>query len=307
MFEQIGLSPRDRCIGELPATGGTLRNIICPFTNGSLDSLDTLYEPAPGPGGQLLYLREASPPDGITAINSALVLAPESEPLAAVTIQPYPYTALNGKIHQGISNIRWLSETRAVYLAEKVLYIAPCSACPLDTVRTGIEIVQVDLSGPAPAPTIIPNTDEASSLATGTDPDQIFFTRNGDARVYRLTLSTGDLSVVHDFGPGVIARDVSVVGNRMFAVTGGRVSFVIDPTLGSLQQDAGGTLQMVDLASGNASPLIVIERFFRRPAASPRGDRMVAEAFQAIITTCGLICRDTTISKVADLWLFDIP
>jgi hypothetical protein len=284
-----------------------VQNIICPVSEGSLDSLDTLYEPAAGPDGQLLYLREATPPGAITAINSALVLAQEAAPLAAVTIRPYPYTAQNGKIHQGISHIRWLSATRALYLAEKILYISECSACPLDTVRTGIEIVQVDLSGATATTTIIPNTDEASSIATGANGDQVFFTRNGDSRVYQLTLSNGDLSVVHDFGPGVIARDVSIVGNRLFAVTGGRVSFVVDSTLGSLQKDAGGTLQMVDLGSGNSSPLIVLERFFRRPAASPRGDRMVAEAFQAIITNCGVICRDTSISKVADLWLFEIP
>jgi hypothetical protein len=307
MFEATGASPKDRCLGELPPTGGTIRNIICPDSPGSRDSLDTLYEPAPGPDGQLLYLREASQPNGITPLTSALVLAPDSNPLAAVTIQPYPHTAQNGKIHQGISNIRWLSASRAVFLAEKVQYLALCGSCPIDTVRTGIEAVLLDLSGPAPVTSIIPNTDEASSLATGTDGDQLFFTRNGDARVYRMVLSTGDISIIHDFGPGIIARDVQVVGNRMFAIILGRVSFVIDPVLGSVQRDEGGQLAMVDLASGNSSPLIVPGRFFRRPAASPAGDHLAAEAFPAVITSCGIICRDTTITKAADLWLFDIP
>lgn len=307
MFEAIGESPRDRCLGELPPTGGTIRNTICPASTASLDSLDTLFEPSPGPNGQLLYLREASPPDGITAHTAALVLAPDSNPLAAVTIQPYPYPAPNGKIHQGISNIRWLSETSVVYVAEKVLYLSPCGPCPIDTVRTGIEVVMVDLSGSVPTASIVPNTDEVSSLAVGTDSGQIYLTRNGDPRVYLMTLSTGDVSVVHDFGPGVIARDVQIVGNRLFAITLGRVSFVMDPTLGSVQEDAGGQLNMVDLSTGNSSPLIVTGRFFRRPAASPLGDRLVAEGFPADIVGCGPTCSDTTISKVADLWLFDIP
>ena len=307
MFEQIGLSPRDRCLGELPSSGGTVRNIICPVTVESLDSLDALFEPAAGPNDRLLYLREASPPDGITPASAALVLADEADPLAAVTIRPYPYTATSGKIHQGISNIRWLSATTAAYLAETVMYIAPCGACPRDTVRTGIEIVQVDLSASPPTLTIIPNTDDASSLAVGADSGQIIFTRNGDSRVYQMTLSTGDISIIHDFGPGIIARDVHVVGNLLFAVTGGEVSFVVDSTLGPVQRDGGGALQMVDLGSGNSSPITVTERLFRRPAVSPRGDRVVVEAFQAFITSCGPVCLDTTVSKVADLWLIDIP
>ena len=307
MFEEISASPRDRCLGELPATGGTVHNIICPVTVESLDSLDTFYEPAVGPNGKLLFLREASPPDGITAISSALVLADESDPLAATVIQSYPYTASNGKIHQGISNIRWLSDTRAVYLAEKVLYLSPCGPCPVDSVHTGIEVVLVDLSGPSPTTSIVPNTDEVSSIDATADPDTIIITRNGDSRVYQLSVSTGTTTIIHDFGPGQIVRDVQVRGNRLYAVVGGRVSFVMDPVLGSVQQDASGQLVAVDLSNGNSSPLLVTERFFRRPAVSPQGDHLVAEAFQAIIVSCGSICRDTTISKVADLWLFDLP
>jgi hypothetical protein len=82
---------------------------------------------------------------------------------------------------------------------------------------------------------------------------------------------------------------------------------VVDPVLGPVQRDEGGQLTAVDLSNGNASPMIVAERFFRRPTISPQGNRLVAEAYQATIVGCGSICRDTTISKVADLWLFDLP
>ena len=307
MFEAIGATPRDRCLAELPATGGTIRRTVCPVTAGSLDSLDTFFEPAPGPQGKLLYLREASPPDGITANSSALMLAEESSPLAATVVRTYPYTASNGKIHQGISQIRWLSDTRAVYLAEKVLYLSPCGPCPVDTVRTGIEFVQVDLSGPAPALSIVPNTDEVSSIDATADPDQIIITRNGDPRVYQLTVSTGATAILHDFGTGEIARDAQVRGNRLYAIIRGRVSFEVDPVLGSVQRDESGQLMAVDLSNGNSSPMIVGDRFFRRPNPSPAGDRLVAEAYQATVVACGSICRDTTISKVADLWLFDLP
>jgi hypothetical protein len=240
-------------------------------------------------------------------MTSALMLGDASNPLAATAIQQYPYTASNGKIHQGISNIRWLSDTRAVYLAEKVLYLSACGSCPTDTVRTGIEVVQVDLSGPAPAMSIVPNTDEVSSIDATADPDQIIITRNGDPRVYQLTVSSGATVILHDFGPGQIVRDATVRGNRLYAITKGRISFEVDPVLGSVQRDESGQLVAVDLSTGSASPIFVTERFFRRPTASPLGDQLVAEAYQAIIVGCGPSCEDTTISKVADLWLFDLP
>jgi hypothetical protein len=307
MFEAINASPRDRCLGELPATGGTIRNIICPVSVRSLDTLDNFFEPSPGPGGKLLYLREASLLNQLAPLNSALLLADESAPLAGTVVRAYPYTASNGKLHEGISHIRWLSEDRAVYLAEKVLYIGPCPACPPDTVRTGIEVVQVDLAGPTPTLSIVPNTDDVSSIDATGDPDQIIITRNGDPRVYQLSVSTGATSIVHDFGPGEIARDAQVRGDRLYAIIRGRISFVIDPVLGPVQKDESGQLVTVDLTTGISSPMIVLERFFRRPEVSRLGDHLVAEAYPAIVVGCGPGCADTTLSKLADLWLFDLP
>jgi hypothetical protein len=306
-FEAIEADPRDRCLGELLPTGGTVTNIICPVTAGSVDSLDNLSEVAPGPDGRLLYVRESSPPDGITPSSSALVLASDRDPLNAIIVRAYPYTAANGKIHQGISNVRWRSETRAIFLAETVLYLAACGGCPTDTVRTGIEMVEVDLSGPQPTTSVVPNTEETSSLTIAADSDLVIFTRNGDGRVYQLTLSTGEISIVHDFGPALVARDVQVINNQLYAIVGGRVSFVLDPVLGSVQRDDGGALFTVDLSNGTSSPMPVTDRFFRRPAPSPSGNRLAVEAFPAVINACGPNCLDTTISRLADLWLFDIP
>jgi hypothetical protein len=305
MFEAIDLDPRDRCIGELPPAGGTIRRTVCPVSAGSIDSLDAWYEPASGPDNRLLYLRESSIPGRLSPDQSALVLADGSDPLAATTLRPYPYTAQNGKLHQGISHIRWLSATSAVYLAEKVLYIGECPACPPDTVRTGIEIVRIDLAGPAPAFSIVPNSDETSSIGTGPGPDEVIITRNGDSRVFQLTLSTGTLNPIYDFGPGRIVRDVQVTGNRMYAIVGGAVTFTVDPVFGAIQRDKVGQLVAVDLDTGHSSPMFVSDRLFRRPVLSPDGRRMVAEGFVAIITGPG--GADTTLSPLADLWLFDIP
>jgi hypothetical protein len=262
---------QDRCLAELPPTGGTIRAVFCPATLGSL---------------------------------AGLMVASLENPLEATLVQPYPYTAANGKIHQSISHIRWLSAAKAVYLAERVNYIFPPGNGPVDTIRTGLELVQVDLSGPAIQ--IIPNTDETSSVSAGSNPDEVYLTKNGDARVFKLTLSTGTQVVVHDFGTGEIARDVEVVGNRLYAIVGGEISFVVDPVLGSLQRDGGGQIRMVDLTNGSVDSLVVPDRLFRRPTPSPTGGAMIAEGYQVtIISLPGF--QDIIISTVADLWYFEVP
>ena len=307
MAEATGSVPPDRCLAEIPATGGTIRQTICPISIESRDTVDAFSEPAFGPGGKLLYLRDASPPNRLAPLSSALILADASNPLAGTVVQSFPHTASNGKLHDGLSHIRWLSPTRAVYLAEKVLYIGPCPACPPDTVRTGIEVVQVDFSGPSPAFSLVPNTDEVSSVDATDDPDQIIITRNGDPRVYQLSLSSGATSVVYDFGPGEIARDAQVRGSRLYAIIRGRISYATDSVLGPVQKDESGQLVTVDLTTGQLSAMIVLERFFRRPEVTRRGDHLVAEAYRAIVLGCGPGCADTTLSKLADLWLFDLP
>jgi hypothetical protein len=308
MFEDVSRDDRDRCLAELPATGGTMRNILCPATLESFDSVDALYEPAFGPDGRLLYLREASLFNSATPFIAALMLNNEDDPLKPTVVRTYPYTASNGKLHQGIADVTWLSATTAVYVAQEVIYSALCSTCPLDTLRTGIELVKVNLAGPAPTTEIVPNTAEISSVSAGTDGDEIFFTRNGDSRVYSMNINDGAASIVHDFGGGQIARDVSVVDNRLLAVVGGKVSFLDEPILGPVQRDDGGEIRMVDLTTGAETPLGISDHLFRRPALSPARDRLVAEGISVVVVNCGPGCADTVlVGRSADLWLFEVP
>jgi len=126
----------------------------------------------------------------------------------------------------------------------------------------------------------------------GESADFIFYTLGGDSRVYRRGLSTGEVAVAHDFAAAGIARDVHVVGNRLVAVVGGDVSFAYDSVLGyDVQRDRGGSLYLVDFTTGAETPLPGGTPPLRRPALSPSGKRVVAEAAAA---------------GVADLWMFDL-
>jgi hypothetical protein len=193
-------------------------------------------------------------------------------------------------------------------VGQTVSYRSACAACPLDTVTTGVKVALLDLSQPG-APAIVPGTDLASGVSPGASADEIFYTLGGDARVFRRVLSSGEVSVAHDFGAAGIAREVRVAGRRLVAVVGGHVTFEVDSLLGPTQWDSGGVIHVVDLDTG-ADQELETALFFRRPALSPAGDRVVAEGYSPIIRFVPDPegeHPDTTVETTGDLFLLRAP
>jgi hypothetical protein len=108
----------------------------------------------------------------------------------------------------------------------------------------------------------------------------------GDGRVFQLALPDGAPSVVHTFGRG-IARDVSAAGDRLLALVGGHVQYLVHPQFGPLQIDSGGAMVLFDPVSSNETsvPFVLLgdpmnpdpDRA-RRPVISPDGHVAVFEA-----------------------------
>ena len=183
--------------------------------------------------------------------------------------------------------------------------------CETDTIATGLWVALLDVSAPGMPPAAVPGTDFASGVSPGASEDEIYYTLGGDTRVFRRVLSSGDVSVAHDFGPAGIARDVDVAGGRLTAIVGGRVAFSVDPTLGPTQWDSGGMVHVVELSSGT-DVVLPGPGLFRRPALSPAGDRIVAEGYpvrtaQVIDPATQQETTVTTVGRAGDLYLFDTP
>ena len=282
----------ERCLGWLTATGGTLSRVVCDRAPGYLDSVTVFEEPAVAADGRLAYVASRSALGKIAADRSALVLGTLADPTDVRPVRSIPYTAPNGTVHDAIMQVHWLDGHTLVYLAERVDYPRACSSCRPDTLRTGLELVLLDVSPAVPVPQVVPSTLYATSVAPGESGDVIYYTLIGESRVHRRTLSSGADSVVHDFGAG-IARDVTVIGTRLVAVVGGSVSVAYDSVLGHpVQADGGGPLYVVDLASGGAT-VLSSALSFRRPALSPSGGG-------------GHLVVDV-VSASLDLWMFDLP
>ena len=309
--ERLDRVDHDRCLAFLPAGGGAITGYVCAVTS-SDDSTQVLEEAAPGSAGRLVYVRMTThrlPARPLTPDAQALVLSTLSDPNTVRVLRTIPYTPpWGGTPHLGVGYVSWRDSTKLVYLAQSVSYPRDCGSCPPDTVRTGMEIVTLDLAPAAPVLSQVPGTDNASSVTVGASGDTIYFTRNGDGRLYRHVFSSGAADTIYDFGPD-IARDASYRAGRVVVVVGGPV--VYDS---SRQEDGGGDLQVVDVATRTATPLPRTiggrQVFYRRPVFSPNGQELVAEGVEFVVDSTFIFPNlfiDTTYLTGNDLWQRAVP
>ena len=302
----VGARESDVCLGRLPASGGSQQQLTCALTPNSINLTDALESAAPATDGRLAFVAATSNIGAGGPDAQSIALATVGDPVTRQSLQLVPYSIPGGRLHTGVSQIRWLGPNRLVFLGEAVTVLRPCQGCPLDTLRSGLDAVWLNVDGTPVALHAIPGTDYASGVSPGASEDEVYYTLNGDARVYREQLSTGTVTVVHDFGAAGFARDVHVVGDRMAAVVGGRVAFAVDPSLGPTQWDSGGVVHVVNLQDGSDMILDAPgPGLSRRPQLSPSGSAVVAEVYPLIIAD--LVPPDTVVSKVGDLFSYGQP
>jgi hypothetical protein len=302
----VDIPAHDVCLARLPATGGSQRQLTCALNPTSINLTDALESAAPAPDGRLAFVAATSGIGAAVPDAQSIALASVGDPATRQALLSMPYTIPGGRTHGGVSQIRWLGPNRLVYLGEAVTVLRPCQICALDTLRSGLDAVWLNVDATPPAPHVIAGTDFASGVAPGANEDEVYYTLGGDTKVYRRLISTGEVVVVHDFGTAGIARDVHVVGSRMVAVVGGRVAFAVQPSLGPTQWDSGGVVHVVNLQDGSEMILDAPgPGLSRRPQLSPSGSAVVAEVYPLIILD--LVPPDTIVSKVADLFVYGQP
>src|SRR5690606_11432235 len=212
--------------------------------------------------------------------------------------------APSGITHNFVSHIQWLGPDRLVYLAQDLFYQG--STFFPDTFTTGLEIMRGEVSGSTLELSVVPGTTHASSVAAGGSDDTIILTLGGDSRVYRQSLSTGERTVLHDFGDAGIARDAQLHGNTLVAIVGRSVLFQFEDAHGWVQRDEGGDLHVVNLETGTSVVHSLGETLFRRPAIAPDGTRVVAEASPFAPGRVGRRSAYRATNPRPDLWLFDL-
>lgn len=300
--QQVEREDDDVCLAELPPTGGRQRRLVCDIP-GDRESNDAAQSSAAFADGRIALLSAGNGSLGGT--NPAfleIALIPTLDGRDAQRVRALPYTPAGGSVQDYAGHIRWLGEDALVYVGQRFLAQRPCPApCPLDTLLLSTEVTTLTIA--EAVGTALPGTALATGVAPVLEGSAILYTLADDSRIYRRSLAGGEVTVVHDFGPAGIARDVHASGNRVTAIVGGRVAFSIDPRAGPVQWDSGGVVHVLELGEAGSLPLDTPGRLYRRPALSPDGTRIVAEGYPLIITGPSEN-PDTTVGKSGDLYLF---
>jgi hypothetical protein len=307
-FAKGGAGESDRCIGVLPPDGGQRIAERCSRAFGEADSVDIFGEPAPLPDGRMAWVHGAKRRDALGgSVYQRLELGGADARTPTSVLVTLPFALSDGNARAWISQLRWLDATHGIFVAGDSGNLGVGA-----TYTSGRELVRISVTGGGATLDPVPNTAEASSVAVGESPDVVYFTRNGDSRVYRLQLSSAAITIAHDFGAEGIARDVQVGNGTLWAVVGGLVQLVGLPQGGVAQVDRGGQIVAVDLAGGterlhDVNPLIL----FRRLAVAPAGAALVASGVAVSISSPDPqgqpTLTDTTVVSGADLWRFARP
>jgi WD40 repeat protein len=275
--ERLDRADHDRCLAVMPAAGGTIRSMTCERKPSSADTIDVFAVPSPGPDGRVAFLYTTFDLFRFTNYYTRwLVVGTLDSPLVRRNrIIPYPYKPGGGYTHDGVGEIRWLSPTRLAYQATLPAYPL-CKTCRPDA-ATPVQIILADIGGDTAVTQAVGNAIYTTSL-TSVGEDTLYFTLLGDGRIFRRVLSTGEETLVHDFGIGVIARDVQVHASRVVAIVGGLVDVEFLPGQGYVQNDDGGVIHILDLDTGVETVMGTGGRLFRRDAISPDGRELLAES-----------------------------
>jgi hypothetical protein len=291
--ERLDRSDRDRCLGLLPAGGGELRAEICDNSAAGLDSITNFESAAVAANGGFAYVRASAPlvPHSIAPLKHELRVGTMTTP-GGTAVRQFPYTAPapSGRVHAEAAWPQWRSSSELVYLGQSIEYQAACSNCPIDTVAVGLDVMRLDVT--TGVLSVVAGIDSATSFAL-VNGDSLYYTLPGDGQVHRRSIANPTTTIAWDFGPGANARDVTVQAGRMVVVTG------------------TGVLRLVQLATGDETLLGAGLMFFKRPALSPDGRRLVVEGYSFHVDTIrvngAIVAIDTISSTLGDLWVFDLP
>jgi len=284
--EQLDRSDRDRCLAQIPGSGGSITRYLCYPGNLNGDSLDDLESPAVAGDGRMAFFQTSmlASRGEVGPDHAGLMLGSYGAPFPADTLRAFPYFFTpTGRSVDGASDLHWVGPSALVFLAERWTYPSICVGCTaIDTVRTGLDVERLDLGGVTPVLSLVPNTDQATSVTAG-GPDTAYYTIQGDDGAHRRILSTGADSVIFDFGGPV--TELAVSGSRLAAIVGA------GPT--------NLTLRVVDLATGLDTIFGRPGSNLHRPALSPDGHHVVAEVapVDTVFFTEG----------PPDLWMWTLP
>lgn len=197
--QQLDRTDDDVCLALIPPGGGTQRQLWCDVPSGD-DMLDAIESAVLSPGGRLGFVSATGSTGAPSPARQDIAVASSLDPASAQRVRPLPNIPQGAATQTSAEYLRWLDDSRLVYV-DQILHVRrPCPPCEADTIRIGKSVTVLDVDAAAVAPISLPGTSLATGVAIPSGSGSVLYTLAGDSRVYRQRLADGAVDVVHDFG-----------------------------------------------------------------------------------------------------------
>ena len=160
--------PQHRCIGLLPATGGTRIWQLCDNRATQGDSVNSFAAYALGTDGRLIYV-EAAAHAGLLAPaapdESTLWLADSAAPFQRRPLLTLP-TFVGSTRVAWLADIAWTGPTTFIALGQDFPLLGHCNFCgPMDSIFYGVAVVRGTITATGATLAIVPGTAGATSYS----------------------------------------------------------------------------------------------------------------------------------------------
>jgi hypothetical protein len=245
-YSQPGDPADNRCIGLLPAGGGTRLWSLCDTRVTQVDSVHSFAAYALGDDGRLLYLEAVSPIHAEAPLETALWLADSAHPFQRRLLTALP-ARIGDSVVDWLSDARWTGPTTFVALAQGLSGEAHCHFCTADdTIFTGLYVVTGTITSSGVTLAEVQGTEGATEFGVSSSSGTILYSKATDLMIHEVQTAGGTPTTDGSLptSPGRTILGLSCVAARCVAAT----SAVSLPPGGPVSA-GGGLLWSVDLTS----------------------------------------------------------
>ena len=219
-FQPTDRNDADRCIGILPAGGGTRRGFCYDAADGFART-DALEWPAISSAGSIIYSHYISGVGDRVPDRGTLKVASIDAPIPGRVVLTLP-NSLGGVGFIRTGQTEWLDDEHVIVAAQDYLMLGNiANGNKKDTTFIGVALLRGTIAASSASFAVIAGTDSATGFAISADRAQIYFTRYQDARLYRVPIAGGTPEVVYTAlpnGSDLLLRNPTRLGNAIAAV-----------------------------------------------------------------------------------------
>jgi hypothetical protein len=263
-----------RCVGLMPAAGGTRFWQWCDNRANQGDSLSSIPAFALGADGRLIYLEATTATRApFAASNTVLWLADSAFPYRRRALATLPVPVGDSAV-SWLADLQWTGPTTFVALGQQMLLGGHCRTCSgIDTVFYGKMVVAGTIGANGATLVPIAGTAGATGYSFAESGASIVFTRRDSTNLMKVPASGGVPSAI-TVTPrtGVQLLGVSCRGTTCVAALG---PVTLWQGLADVYPSINGgafELRRVSLATGEATTILSRSSILASPLLSPAGD-----------------------------------